>query len=119
VYACLAVLGTRLFSDAVTESYDQARRFAKRLAASGDFEVAVQPDCNILCFRHTPAHVPAEEWDALQARLRERLVTRGDFYLVQTKLPKGVYLRVTLINPLTTDADLEGLMEALRTAARR
>ncbi|MCY1019319.1 pyridoxal phosphate-dependent decarboxylase family protein [Pyxidicoccus sp. MSG2] len=119
VYACLAVLGTRLFSDAVTESYDQARRFAKRLAAAGDFEVAVQPDCNILCFRHTPAHVPAEEWDALQARLRERLVTRGDFYLVQTKLPKGVYLRVTLINPLTTDADLDGLMEALRTAARR
>jgi L-2,4-diaminobutyrate decarboxylase len=119
VYACLAVLGTRLFSDAVTESYDQARRFAKRLSAAGDFEVAVPPDCNILCFRHTPAHVPSEEWDALQARLRERLVTRGDFYLVQTKLPKGVYLRVTLINPLTTDADLDAMMEALRAAARR
>ena len=119
VYACLAVLGTRLFSDAVTESYDQARRFAQRLSAASDFEVAVPPDCNILCFRHTPSHVPPEEWDALQARLRERLVTRGDFYLVQTKLPRGVYLRVTLINPLTTDADLEGLMEALRAAARR
>ncbi|WP_164017601.1 pyridoxal phosphate-dependent decarboxylase family protein [Pyxidicoccus trucidator] len=119
VYACLAVLGTRLFSDAVTESYDQARRFAQRLSAADDFEVAVPPDCNILCFRHTPAHVPPEEWDALQARLRERLVTRGDFYLVQTKLPKGVYLRVTLINPLTTDADLDAMLEALRTAARR
>jgi L-2,4-diaminobutyrate decarboxylase len=119
VYACLAVLGTRLFSDAVTESYDQARRFAQRLSAAGDFEVAVPPDCNILCFRHTPEHVPPAEWDALQGRLRERLVTRGDFYLVQTKLPKGVYLRVTLINPLTTDADLDAMMDALRAAARR
>lgn len=119
VYACLSVLGTRLFSDAVTESYDQARRFAARLTASGDFQVAVPPDCNILCFRHTPAHVPPEEWDGLQVRLRERLVTRGDFYLVQTKLPRGVYLRVTLINPLTTDGDLDALMDALRAAARR
>ncbi|AEI64415.1 pyridoxal phosphate-dependent decarboxylase family protein [Corallococcus macrosporus] len=119
VYACLAVLGTRLFSDAVTEAYEQTRRFAQRLADAGDFEVAVPPECNILCFRHTPAHVPMEEWDALQTKLRERLVTRGDFYLVQTKLPRGVHLRVTLINPLTTDADLDALMDALRAAALR
>ncbi|NTX02929.1 aminotransferase class I/II-fold pyridoxal phosphate-dependent enzyme [Myxococcus sp. CA040A] len=119
LYTCLRVLGTRLFADAVTESYTLARRFAERLSAAPDFDVPVAPDCNIVCFRHTPAHVPPEEWDALQARLRERLVTRGDFYLVQTKLPTGVYLRVTLINPLTTDADLDALMEALRTAARR
>ncbi|WP_338863293.1 pyridoxal phosphate-dependent decarboxylase family protein [Myxococcus stipitatus] len=119
LYTCLSVLGTRLFADAVTESYAQTRRFAERLSAAGDFQVPVSPDCNILCFRHTPAHVPPEEWDRLQARLRERLVTRGDFYLVQTKLPGGVYLRVTLINPLTSDADLDAMMEALRTAARR
>nr|BDT37966.1 aminotransferase class I/II-fold pyridoxal phosphate-dependent enzyme [Myxococcus sp. MH1] len=119
LYACLSVLGTRLFADAVTESYALTRRFAERLSQAGDFQVPVPPDCNILCFRHTPGHVPPEAWDALQARLRERLVTRGDFYLVQTKLPQGVFLRVTVINPLTTDADLDALMEALRTAARR
>ena len=43
--------------------------------------------------RLLPAHarraVPASELDALQSRLRERLVTRGDFYLVQTTLPDG------------------------------
>ena len=32
---------------------------------------------------------------------------------MQTTLPKGVYLRTTLINPLTTDADLDALMEAV------
>jgi L-2,4-diaminobutyrate decarboxylase len=46
--------------------------------------------------------------------LREQLITHGDFYLVQTALPKGVYLRTTLIHPLTSDEDLDALMHALR-----
>jgi len=117
VYACLSLLGTQAFGDYVTQTYDQARRFAQRLEASGDFELAVRPDCNIVCFRHTPRGVPPEQLDALQARLRERLVQRGDFYLVQTRLPRGVFLRVTLINPLTRDEDLDALLEAVRGAA--
>ncbi|RKH47016.1 pyridoxal phosphate-dependent decarboxylase family protein [Corallococcus sicarius] len=118
VYTCLSVLGTRLFEEAVTASYDQARRFAAKLQATPDFEVAVPPDCNIVCFRHTPAHVPEPGWDALQARLREALVTRGDFYLVQARLPRGAYLRTTLIHPLTRDEDLDVLLDTLREAAR-
>jgi L-2,4-diaminobutyrate decarboxylase len=114
LYSCLSLLGTRFFADYVTASFDLARRFAERLRASDDFELAVPPDCNIVCFRYTPAGVPASELDALQARLREQLITRGDFYLVQTTLPKGVYLRTTLINPLTSDEDLEALLDALR-----
>ncbi|MDY7227820.1 pyridoxal phosphate-dependent decarboxylase family protein [Hyalangium rubrum] len=118
LYTCLSLLGTRFFSDYVTATFDLTRRFAERLKASGDFEVPVAPDCNILCFRYTPAGVPASELDTLQARLRQLLIQRGDFYLVQTTLPSGVYLRTTLINPLTSDAELEALLEALRQAPR-
>jgi L-2,4-diaminobutyrate decarboxylase len=115
LYTCLSLLGTRLFSDYVTATFDLTRRFAQRLQAAGDFEVPVAPDCNILCFRHTPAGLPASELNALQSRLRQRLVTQGDFYVVQTTLPTGVYLGTTLINPLTSDAELDALMEALRS----
>jgi len=117
LYTCLRVLGTRVFADAVTDSFDLARRFAERLTTAGDFELALRPDCNIVCFRHTPRGLPESELDALQARLRDTLVTRGDFYLVRTTLAGRVWLRTTLINPLTTDADLEALLEALRRAA--
>jgi L-2,4-diaminobutyrate decarboxylase len=117
LYTSLKLLGTRLFADAVTESFELARRFADRLQATGDFELALPPDCNIVCFRHTPAGVPPAELDALQARLRQRVVMGGDFYLVQTALPgRGVYLRTTLINPLTRDEDLDALLDALRRA---
>jgi L-2,4-diaminobutyrate decarboxylase len=117
LYTCLKLLGTRLFADAVTESYDLARRFAKKLQSTPDFELAVEPDCNIVCFRHTPAGLPPAELDALQSRLRQQLLQRGDFYLVQTALPgRGVYLRTTLINPLTAEAELDALLDALRRA---
>ncbi|XXF77502.1 aminotransferase class V-fold PLP-dependent enzyme [Myxococcaceae bacterium GXIMD 01537] len=117
LYTCLKLLGTRLFADAVTESFTLARRFAALLEATDDFELALQPDCNIVCFRHTPPGVPRDGLDALQARLRQRVVTGGDFYLVQTALPgRGVYLRTTLINPLTTEGDLVALLDALRRA---
>ncbi|PTL83028.1 aminotransferase class V-fold PLP-dependent enzyme [Vitiosangium sp. GDMCC 1.1324] len=117
LYTCLRVLGTKLFADYITDTFDLTRRFADRLQSSGDFELAVPPDCNIVCFRHTPRGVPASELDALQVRLRESLITSGDFYLVQTTLGGRVWLRTTLINPLTTDADLDALLEALRRAA--
>jgi L-2,4-diaminobutyrate decarboxylase len=116
LYTCLSLLGTRFFSDYVTATFELTRRFAQRLQAAGDFEVPVAPDCNILCFRHTPRGLAASELDALQGRLRQQLITQGGFYLVQTTLPTGVYLRTTLINPLTSDAELDALMEALRRA---
>ena len=118
LYTCLRLLGTRVFSEAAAASFALARRFAARLREAGDFELAVEPDCNIVCFRHTPRDVPPERLDALQVHLREALVTGGDFYLVQTTLGGRVWLRTTLINPLTTDADLEALLQALRDAVR-
>ncbi|WP_395852562.1 hypothetical protein [Cystobacter fuscus] len=62
--------------------------------------------------RPSPEGMPPGELDALQVRLRESLVRSGDFYLVQTTLGGKVWLRTTLINPLTTDADLEALRRA-------
>jgi L-2,4-diaminobutyrate decarboxylase len=118
LYACLSLLGTRAFGDYVASTYRLAERFAALLEAGGDFELATPPDCNIVCFRLRPAGLPeGPALDALQVRLREAVVRRGDFYLVQTRLPRGTFLRVTLIHPLTDAADLEALLARLREAA--
>lgn len=115
LYVTLSVYGTRLFSDYVAATFDLATRFAARLRAAPDFELAVEPQCNIVCFRHTPSG--AVDLDALQERIRQRLLRDGSFYLVQTRLPAGIFLRTTLINPLTRDEDLAALMDAVRDAA--
>jgi L-2,4-diaminobutyrate decarboxylase len=115
LWAALALHGTRMFSEYVTRMFDLGRTFAAMLDDADDFELTVAPDCNIVCFRHVPPDF--ESLDAHQERIRARLIAEGSFYLVQTRLRGQVTLRVTLMNPLTTEADLEALLAAIRRAA--
>ena len=114
VYTGLMCYGTKFFADYVTRQYDLARWFAAALRESGDFELLVEPDTNIVCFRYAPAG--ASDLDALNARVRKALVHSGKFYIVQVKMPQGLFLRVTLLNPLITEATLTELLAAIRLA---
>jgi L-2,4-diaminobutyrate decarboxylase len=116
VYAAIAVHGEALFREYVERTFDRARVFAERVRASKDLELAVEPECNIVCFRYAPEG--ARDLDALNAAIRRRIVESGRFYLVQTGLPRGTFLRVTIINPRTTDQDLADLLDEVRIVAR-
>ncbi|MFN2383730.1 MAG: aspartate aminotransferase family protein [Gemmatimonadota bacterium] len=116
LYAALAVHGPGLFSDFVTSTFDLARDFAARVAAAPDFTVPHDPESNIVCFRYRTADTLAAGVDALQSRVRRRLIAGGAFYVSQVRLPTGLHLRVTLMNPLTTAGDLDALIEAVRAA---
>jgi L-2,4-diaminobutyrate decarboxylase len=117
LYATLLAYGPALFDAYVTRTVDLAQAFAALLRAQPDFEVAVEPQANIVCFRHRPAGVPEQELDALQARLRPRVIARGAFYPVQTKLHGRLWLRTTLMHPFTTLDDLARLLDEVRAAA--
>jgi L-2,4-diaminobutyrate decarboxylase len=113
LYVALATYGRQFFADYVDGRFALAQRFADAVEAAADFELAVRPDCNIVCFRLRGAG--GREID--QGAIRRRLLAEGRFYLVQTTLPTGVFLRVTIINPATTDADLAEMLDAVRAAA--
>ena len=117
LYVALSVLGTRLFGDYVAGMVDLAAELALRLRETRDFELAVEPECNIVCFRHLRPGLEGPALDRLQEAVRRALVAEGGFYIVQTRLPAGVFLRTTLMNPLTTPADLAALLEAIRRIA--
>ena len=44
------------------------------------------------------------------------MLEQGDFYLVQTRLDAGLFLRTALMNPFTTVGDLAALLDAIRAA---
>lgn len=114
IYALLKMYGAQLFSDYITHTYDLAKEFAKLIKESSDFEPALEPASNIVCFRYVPPGRSAAELDELNARVRNKLKEEGEFYIVQTVIDGTVYLRTTLMNPFTSISNLTQLLERIR-----
>lgn len=80
-----------------------------RLVDSEEFEPVHEPDLNILCFRRKGFD------DEQTADLRERLIRSGRAWITTTVLRGERVLRVTMMNPRTTEAHVDVMLEALRT----
>ncbi len=84
------------------------RHLYERIAASDDFEPVHEPELNILCFRKRGLD------DEQTADLRERLIRSGRAWITTTVLRGERVLRVTMMNPRTTEAHVEAMLDALR-----
>ncbi len=114
VYAALGLHGPAFFGGYVDGMFALTQSFAGAIEAAPDFELALRPQANIVCFRHRPDGLaPGPELDRRQAQVRQRLIEDGSFYMVQTRLPAGLHLRTTLLNPFTT-IDHRDLLQAIR-----
>ncbi|MFO0660225.1 MAG: aminotransferase class I/II-fold pyridoxal phosphate-dependent enzyme [Polyangiaceae bacterium] len=114
LYGVIRQLGEEGLGAFVSSRYELAKQFAATIRASDDFELAIEPQCNIVCFRHRAPGLEGVALDQHQLDLRRRLIESGEFYVVQTRLPKGLFLRTTIINPRTTLDDLDHLLDCLR-----
>ncbi len=108
VYAILKAHGEQIFTDNVEYLYDLGKQFAALVKARPNFELALEPESNIVCFRLKTASGSLNE---LNANIRKRLLEEGKFYIVQTTLGDNLYLRVSLMNPLTTETDLIAFLD--------
>ncbi|MEO1651944.1 MAG: aminotransferase class I/II-fold pyridoxal phosphate-dependent enzyme [Bacteroidota bacterium] len=115
IYAIMRTYGREIFAEQVDYQYDLARSFAQLLEKSPDFELAMPPEANILCFRYCPEGCQAEALNELIARMRKAIIESGKFYIVQTLIEGKVYLRTTLMNPFTHQQDLEHLLHFIRS----
>jgi L-2,4-diaminobutyrate decarboxylase len=68
------------------------------------------PQTNIVCFRHMLKGFAGKALDSHQEELRRRLVENGEFHLTQVRLGDQVWLRTTVMNPMTTEMDLQQLL---------
>jgi len=70
-----------------------------------------EPECNILCFRHTGG-------DDLNARLRPAYNASGEGWITLTRLGGRPVLRITVMNPLTTADDGARMLDGVARLAR-
>ncbi len=112
-YAILMVHGEEVFDQSVTHLYDLGKEFAKKINERNNFELALEPDSNIVCFRFIKPGVTGVDVDNLNSKIRSKLLKDGEFYIVQTILNDMVYLRTTLINPTTNSQILDELLDEI------
>ncbi|MBD8504885.1 aspartate aminotransferase family protein [Hoyosella sp. G463] len=92
--------------DLAHEVYDQARAFE-------DIEFAAPPRLSTLVFRYTGRHGNQEE-DQLNRTIRSTLFSRGTAVVAATKVDGRQFLKLTLLNPKATLADIAGIIEQIR-----
>ena len=109
--------GEEVFREHLAAVHALARDFAGILRSGPHFEIAVEPESNIVCFRITPPSCDDRTVDALNAKARGAVVESGGFYIVQTVLRGRTWLRAALMNPFTTTRDLSAMLDAVETAA--
>jgi L-2,4-diaminobutyrate decarboxylase len=106
LWAAFSLYGVEKLGGLVDQVFATAILLAQKVADAPDFELLMQPQTNIVCFRYSSGN---------QAEIRNKLVESGAFHLTQVKLGEQFWLRTTIMNPLTVESDLDGLLEGIRS----
>ncbi len=112
-FITLSQYGGELWDEAVTAVLDLSQHFAQLIKAHPSFELAVEPECNIICFRYAQAGISLDKQNQLNDQLRQAILEDGEFYIVKTWLGEGLWLRTTLANPMSTAKELQGLLDKI------
>ncbi len=122
----LRTLGREGLGRLVDRCHELARAAAGAVRLRPELELYGEPLLTTVLFRVLPAD-PAQRADPaavdrLNARLRRRLLAEGRAVLGRTELPGqgagSVRLKLTLLNPHTTEAELERLLDLVVETGR-
>jgi glutamate/tyrosine decarboxylase-like PLP-dependent enzyme len=114
-------LGTAGLGRLVERTNDLAAALSRKLRDSADFELAIDtPELSIVCFRHLLDGVEdGGVLDAHQDELQRALEVSGEAWVSTTRLRGRTWLRAGVVNQMSTPADLDGLLESLRSVAAK
>jgi len=114
-----SLYGKEFLASLIEKSMENTLTLYQMIKESSDFEAAHTPQCNILCFRFNPE---GKEKDGsllseIQKKVRKALLNEGHGYITGTAIEGHYWLRVTVINPLTTQKEFGTLLEKIRQIA--
>lgn len=114
-------VGSDGFGKLIEITNDLAAHLARLIGESDDLEaLPEEPELSVVCFRHLPGGRAAAErldpelLDLYQDRLQRALEVSGEAWVSTTKLRGRTYLRAGVMNPMTTERDIDHTLEALR-----
>lgn len=109
-------VGTRAFGQMIDYTIALARLASEWIAKDLRFYLAHQPALNAVVFRYLPAHpLTDSQCDALNYEIKNTLLLTGAAIIGQTTAQGRACLKLTLLNPGTEPADLEQLLEKVKS----
>lgn len=115
-YTAMKYYGENYYREYIESRYGLAAEFATLVKSDKNLELAVLPESNIVCFRYFSYGSKKEDLNSINSFIRKKIVKSGSFYIVQAELEGIIYLRITIINPLTLLEDLKKLLkEVIKT----
>ncbi|MFF0088622.1 pyridoxal phosphate-dependent decarboxylase family protein [Streptomyces canus] len=109
----LKTLGRTGLGALVDQVCEQAREFAQLVHDHPGFELHEPPTISTVLFR------PASATDDAVAAVRRKLLTDGRAVLGRARAANRLWLKVTLLNPTTRQADLAGLLHLVEGTTPR
>ena len=114
-YSALKYYGNGYYNQYIDSRYDLTSIFARLVRNNSQLELATEPESNIICFRFAPEGFDITKVNQINSNIRNRIIKEGSFYIVQAELNGKIWLRLTIINPVTSEDDLKDLMNRVLT----
>lgn len=114
VWATLRAYGRTGYREMVERHLALAQRLAEQIDAAPELERLAEVPLNIVCFRACPPGVAEEALNALNQKLGDALRADGRVYAGTTTYSGKVALRPAIVNWLTTEREIDLLVEIVR-----
>ena len=111
--------GLESFRAAIQRDLDHAQQLARAVDAQPALERLAPVELSAVCFRHrVNANASEEERKAFNLELLRRVIRRGKVYLSNAELKGKFCLRACIVNHMTTDADVDAVVQEVSSTAR-
>ncbi len=116
LWAAFCLYGTEGLASLIDHVFELAQVFAAKITADNAFELLMPPQTNIVCFRHIKLGCNALELNQHQAKIRQDIIQSGAFHITQVEHCGKLWLRTTIMNPLTSANDFDALLKLIKRA---
>jgi len=116
-YSIVKTFGTGIFDEFISRQYDLGKVLAEKIRKRSNFELFLEPDSNIVCFRFIKPGLDESSLNSLNAAIRKKLLEQGEFYIVQTQLNNKTWFRTTIMSPFTMPETIDELLTKIEQVA--
>ena len=113
LWLSLQHLGKQGYSALIEASYTLTHQFVAAVRQRSYLELASEPEMNLVCFRGCPKGISPQYWDQWNADLQVYLLEQGNTFVSLPKYRQQNWLKVVLLNPFTTAANIQQVFQAI------